>query len=54
MSLERKIPIGRFRPLRATLASDASGGNTLNKSWTSSRPRAAIYAPGCLDVLPVY
>jgi hypothetical protein len=39
MSLERKIPIGRFRPLRATLASDAS---------------ASAAAAFCVDGLPYF
>jgi hypothetical protein len=29
-------------------------GPASSMSWTSVRPRAAIYAPGRTDVLPVY
>jgi hypothetical protein len=34
--------------------SPTPGGAAPTTSWTSLRPRAAIYAPGRLDVLPVY
>jgi hypothetical protein len=34
--------------------SPTPGGAAPTTSWTSLRPRAAIYAPGRSDVLPVY
>jgi hypothetical protein len=34
--------------------STTPAGATPAMSWTSLRPRAEIYAPGCSDVLPVY